>query len=207
MKNIEKYYDVLFNQDYGDLDCYFTEQIMKEKCRSKSSCAECSRAFIKWLNKEYKEPIKLTQFEYDMLLITKEYNRTLGKLRNNIYFEKLQEKGYFKNVDLNMTAEEVLEKCEVVKEEHKKPVTLSADEKAILRNLPKRYKYIVRDASNIIFIHKEKPIKDEYGWTDATLSYTWLNLYAHLFQFVKWEDDEPYSIEELLKEDTYESSR
>ena len=34
-----------------------------------------------------------------------------------------------------------------------------------------------------------------------------LNIYAHLFQFVEWEDDEPYSIEELLKEDTYEPSR
>ena len=204
MKNIEKYCDELLNLK-GNTNCYFTEQIMKEECGGKKSCDECRKALIKWLNEEYKEPIKLTQFEYDMLLITKEYNRTLGKLRNNIYFEKLQEKGYFKNVDLNMTAEEVLERCEVIEEEHKKPVTISADEKVILRNLPEEFKYIARDQSSGIYIYREKPIKSRYEWIDETAMS--LQLYNHLFQFVQWEDDEPYSIEELLKEDTYEPSR
>ena len=141
MKNIEKYYDVLLNQD-DNPSCYFTTQIMKENCVSKNSCVECKNAFIKWLNEEYK-----------------------------------------------------------------KPITISADEKVILRNLPEEFKYIVRDYDNIIYICKEKPIKSEYGWIDETLSAESLNLYAHLFQFIEWEDDEPYSIEELLKEDAYEPNR
>ena len=208
MKNIEKYYDVLLNQDYYDLDCYFTEQIMKEECANKKDCAECKKAFIKWLNEEYREPIKLTQFELDLLLITKEYNRTLGELENNIYFEKLQEKGYFKNVDLSMTAKEVLERCKVIEEEHKKSATLSADEEAILRNLPEEYKYIARDSNANISVYKTKPTKKLSIWVGLIGGNTApLNLYNHLFQFVKWEDDEPYSIEELLKENTYESSR
>ena len=143
MKNIEKYYDELLNQDYNDIDCYFTEQIMKEDCLGKKDCAECGKAFIKWLNKEYK-----------------------------------------------------------------KPITISTDEKAILRNLPEEYKYIARDSDASIFIYKAKPAKKESGWIDTiTSSATSLNLYTHLFQFVEWEDDEPYSIEELLKEDAYEPNR
>ena len=143
MKNIEKYYDVLLNQDYDNPSCYFTTQIMKENCVSKNSCVECKNAFIKWLNEEYK-----------------------------------------------------------------KPITISTDEKAILRNLPEEYKYIARDSDASIFIYKAKPAKKESGWIDTiTSSAASLNLYAHLFQFIEWEDDEPYSIEELLKEDAYEPSR
>lgn len=92
-------------------------------------------------------------------------------------------------------------------EEYKKPITISTDEKTILRNLQDDFKWIARDSSNRLYIYKEKPIKRESAWYDETnMSYSF-NLYAHLFQFVQWEDDEPYSIEELLKEDTYESSR
>lgn len=63
---------------------------------------------------DYKEPIKLTQFEYDMLLITKLFHPSLEKLEENLYYINLQDKGYFKNVDLSKTAKEVLENCEVV---------------------------------------------------------------------------------------------
>ena len=92
-------------------------------------------------------------------------------------------------------------------EEYREPITISADEKVILRNLPEDFKYIARDSDADIFIYKTKPTKDEYGWIDEALSAVSFNLYAHLFQFIEWEDDEPYSIEELLKEDTYEPSR
>lgn len=88
-------------------------------------------------------------------------------------------------------------------EEYRKPIPISADEKAILRNLPKEFKYIARDSDADIFIYKTRPTKDECGWNDEALSATSLNLYTHLFQFIEWEDDEPCSIEELLKEDTY----
>ena len=68
----------------------------------------------KFLLSEYKEPIKLTQFEYDMLSTTSKYHLWLGELKNGLYYIKMKEKGYFKNVDLSMTAKEVLENCEVV---------------------------------------------------------------------------------------------
>ena len=92
-------------------------------------------------------------------------------------------------------------------EEYRKPIAISADERAILRNLLEDFKYIARDSDTSIFIYKTRPTKDECGWIDEALSATSLNLYTHLFQFIEWEDDEPYSIEELLKEDTYEPGR
>lgn len=142
MKNIEKYCDELLNLE-GNINCYFTECVMKEKCDSKKNCTECRKALIKWLNEEYREPI-----------------------------------------------------------------AISADEKAILRNLPEEFKYIARDSNSSIFIYKTKPTKKLSAWMNTVTSSTApLNLYNHLFQFIKWEDDEPYSIEELLKEDTYEPSR
>lgn len=143
MKNIEKYYDELLNQqEEPNCACYYNKHVMGRPCTEYSDCDSCATLFLKWLYKEYK-----------------------------------------------------------------KPITISADEKAILRNLPEEFKYIVRDYNNIIYICKEKPIKDDYGWLDKTFSAESFELYAHLFQFIEYEDDEPYSIEELLKEDTYEPSR
>lgn len=212
MKNIEKYCDELLNLE-GDINCYFTECIMKEECGNKKDCDECKKDLIKWLNEEYKEPIKLTQFEYDLLMVhmsapfDDEDEMKDTKLSSSYIIEGMKEEGYFKDIDLEMTLKEVLEKCEVIEEEHKKPVTLSVDEKAILRNLPEEFEYIVRNRDNSLDIYAEKPTKNDFMWADSHLSVVPFNLYTHLFQFVKWEDNEPYSIEELLKEDTYESSR
>ena len=93
--------------------------------------------------------------------------------------------------------------CEEVLWERKKKPELTDVEKAILRNyLSKGYKWIARDKEDYIYVYITKPL---------TMSNTlWVSPYAYsygcditferLFQFIKWEDDEPYSIEELLEE-------
>ena len=81
------------------------------------------------------------------------------------------------------------------KEEKPKP-QLTEDEKVILRNLPKKYKWIARDKNNCLFIYINRPIKSDF-WLNACDS-TRL-AFPHLFQFIKWEDEEPYLIEDLLK--------
>lgn len=92
----------------------------KQACGiNKTSCNECDfnnnlKNSLNCLLEEHKEPIKLTKFEYDMLEITKEYYVRLRNLSWNIYFNKLKEKGYFKNVNSRMTAEEVLENYEII---------------------------------------------------------------------------------------------
>lgn len=78
---------------------------------------------------------------------------------------------------------------------------LTEDEKVILKNLPKDYDYITRDSYGRIWIHKGKPRKYPLIWDKIGNDYFILPIYNHLFQFIKWEDEEPYSIEELLKEE------
>ena len=81
------------------------------------------------------------------------------------------------------------------RKENKKPL-LTEDEKVILRNLPKEYKWIARDSDGRLYIYASKPKKGITIWKDIGLP---VISYDHLFQFIKWEDEEPYLIEELLK--------
>ena len=80
--------------------------------------------------------------------------------------------------------------------ERKEKPQLTDDEKTILRNLPKEYKWIARDKNGSIFLYIDKPVKRNF-WLD---NFGTIRLpFDHLFQFIKWEDEEPYSIEDLLK--------
>lgn len=86
--------------------------------------------------------------------------------------------------------------CKELLWERKETPKLTEDEKVILRNLPKEYKWIARDLSGMVYIFIEKPEKGQaiwYGFGQPMIPF------YHLFQFIKWEDEEPYSIEELLK--------
>lgn len=68
------------------------------------SCSECgfstgygcSEKIKEWLNKPYEKPkYKLTQFEYDLLSVHKDY-KTYNNIANQIHLFKMREKGYFK---------------------------------------------------------------------------------------------------------------
>ena len=83
------------------------------------------------------------------------------------------------------------------KEKIIKPPKLTEDEKAILRNIPKQYKYIARDNSGALYVYENKPRKDDKNWWMYGLNN--LSLFHHLFQFIKWENSEPYNIKELLE--------
>ena len=75
---------------------------------------------------------------------------------------------------------------------------LTEDEKVILRNLPKKYKWIARDIYGCLYVYASKPKKGITMWESDGLP---MIPFVHLFQFIKWEDVEPYSIEELLGEE------
>lgn len=84
--------------------------------------------------------------------------------------------------------------------------TLTEDEKNKLKSLDKKWKWIVRDEwEDNIVLFTDKPCKcarhNEMGtWGIPTIGeYTEARNFNQLFKFIKWED-EPYSIEELLKE-------
>ena len=82
------------------------------------------------------------------------------------------------------------------KETPKPNPKLTEDEKVILRNLPKEYKWIARDESTCIHLFTYKPNKSTWWWNGAECIKL---VFPHLFQFITWEDEEPYSIEDLLK--------
>ena len=103
----------------------------------------CSIAAMLWLLSEYKEPIKLSRLEYEIL-------------------KYVQKKGF----------------------------------NFITRN---NSDYLYGDLYGNLFIHENKPIKHDssMGWCTASKSYV-LYAFNDLFQFIKWEDEEPTSIEDVL---------
>lgn len=83
--------------------------------------------------------------------------------------------------------------------EYKETVKLSRLEYEILKfAINKNYEYIARDYDGQLYVFMEKPHKGESFWkTDGY--YYLLEMFSVLFQFVKWEDEEPTSIEKLLQ--------
>lgn len=73
--------------------------------------------FEDWLLSEHKDPIKLTQFEYDLLDSYVSDDNGRYCFCDVKTFSFLKEKGYFEGVtDANMTLEEILDNCEVIDE-------------------------------------------------------------------------------------------
>ena len=86
--------------------------------------------------------------------------------------------------------------CKELLWERKEKPQLNEDEKVILRSLPKEYKWIARDLSGMVYIFIERPEKGQAIWYGCGQP---MIPFYHLFQFIQWEDEEPYLIEELLE--------
>ena len=85
-------------------------------------------------------------------------------------------------------------------QEHQEIPKISDAERVILENVDKDYKWICRDKAGNLKVFREKPKKDIQLWICYTnCVYTDIEVFDHLFQFIKWEDENPYNIEELLK--------
>lgn len=75
----------------------------------------CHKKVEEWLKQTHIKPkYKLTQFEYDLLSVHKDY-KTYNNIANQIHLFKMREKGYFKNIDTNIPIREILDNCEVSK--------------------------------------------------------------------------------------------
>lgn len=68
---------------------------------------------IDWLLEEHKEPIKLKKWEYDLLKVYQKFKDD-GEFSDHFILIEMQYKGYFQDVDYNLTIEEILNNCEVV---------------------------------------------------------------------------------------------
>ena len=95
------------------------------------TCSECLRLSLMNLLEEYKEPIKLTRFEYEYLKFAKE----------------------------------------------------------------NEYNFIARDEDGRLFLYSSKPWKGELVWKYMGSG---IRIFTKMFDFVRWQDEEPYNIDEIL---------
>ena len=109
--------------------------------------------------------------------------------------EDLKYSNGFKSLDIMKVYKDYT--CKELLWERKDP-KITKDEKVILRNLPKEYKWIARDKNGCLYVYASKPEKVIAIWGGSGLP---MIPFDHLFQFIKWEDEEPYLIEELLGEE------
>lgn len=86
--------------------------------------------------------------------------------------------------------------CNWLKAEHKEKPKISDVERAILKNIPEDCTYIARDMGGELYLYFYKPERGNAVWRGG---HRRMDVFNHLFQFIKWSDIEPYNIEELLK--------
>lgn len=79
-------------------------------------------------------------------------------------------------------------------------LTITSAEKVLLENISEEYNYIARDSATYLILFESKPIKKEKEWIRQPDTYfTNFFAYMHLFPMVKWEDEEPWLIKDLLR--------
>jgi hypothetical protein len=86
---------------------------------------------------------------------------------------------------------------EIIKLPKKKEFTY--DELAIMRSLPKEYKWMARDTGiGNVSAFKEKPTKNEYGYWINEGKYCILIIFNHLFKSITSEDEETVFIDDYV---------
>lgn len=110
---------------------------------------------------------------------------------------KDNQREWYEETDLHINTL-ALPEVEVVKLPKKKQFT--DDELCILRNINKKYKWITRDKSDNLCIFEEKPYKENEDeiWDNKHNDYIEFHCYNHLFNSIKWEDNEPIYIDNYV---------
>ena len=80
---------------------------------------------------------------------------------------------------------------------------LTKEEKAILKSLRKKWKWMARDKNKNLWVYDGKPIKDNKIWNIGNGDYFEFEKLSKLFKdelfsFIRWEDEEPTNVDELL---------
>ena len=153
--------------------------------------------------------MKKSDLEYGNVVETREGIKYLYHCKHSEQFLNLDYDGFLWicDFDKNLKSSDGLNEFDIMKVykdytckellwERKETPKLTEDEKVILRSLPKEYKWIARDLSGMVYIFIERPEKGQAIWYGCGQP---MIPFYHLFQFITWEDEEPYLIEELLK--------
>lgn len=85
---------------------------------------------------------------------------------------------------------------EEYKEEYKKPIKLTRFEYEYLKVAKKEgFNFIARDKTNILYGFEKRPKKCDLMWGSGG---DCVRMFESTFSFVKWEDEEPREIYEIL---------
>lgn len=105
----------------------------------------------------------------------------------------------YENCDMN-----IQKWCE---SEYVEKPKISESDRQFLNYLPEKYKYIARDRNNFLYAYDSKVEKNDKCWIGASF-YTTMDIAAFKISFpmVKWEDEEPWLIEDLKKLENYVES-
>lgn len=91
----------------------------------------------------------------------------------------------------------LLELLEEYKEEYKEPIKLTKFEYEYLKVAKReRFNFIAKDGNGRLFLYKDKPFKSLDEWNVA--SNDCCGILDSLLNFVKWEDEEPWNIDNIL---------
>ncbi|MDY5435664.1 hypothetical protein [Peptostreptococcus porci] len=118
MTNLEFYKDEIYEmqRDLFDKGLCISDSIgvaICNVCKKQTGLSAFMPMVLDWLLEEHKEPIKLKQWEYDLLKCYQE-TKDDGEFVDHYILKEMQYKGYFQNIDYNLTIEEILDNCEVI---------------------------------------------------------------------------------------------
>lgn len=75
---------------------------------------------------------------------------------------------------------------------------ITEQEKEFLKMISTEFKYIARNEDGSLYLYRKKPIKGSYMWFEIQQSFfSWLN--KNMFKGIRWEDDEPFCIDDHVK--------
>ena len=84
--------------------------------------------------------------------------------------------------------------------EYTEKQVISKRDRAFLECIIEEYKFVARDENGNLFVYKTQPRKMETRWVLNCDGYLYLNRHFNVdFPMVKWEDSEPWLIEDLKK--------
>lgn len=113
--NLDHYFDELlkvgnrFTFMNGKIENY--NSVMCSKCVFNG---DCGVKRFKWLSSSYvKSSYKLNRFEFDLIQTYRDCHESC-KFSEFKQLIELKDKGYFKNIDLDLTIHEILDNCEVI---------------------------------------------------------------------------------------------
>lgn len=93
--------------------CKYGKDCAYKRCLDCEFHGDSAKECVKAMLSEYKEPIKLKQWEYDLLKVYQKFKDD-GEFSDHFILIEMQYKGHFQDVDYNLTIEEIIENCEVI---------------------------------------------------------------------------------------------